>query len=126
MPSALPSRAGAHDLGVVQQRELALDAVDGGEHDGQGVVVDAGGVAGHIEAADDLAVDAVDGRRGAGPAVVRAAVVLRPDHLYGRVAVEGDAYGVRAHAEVGPERPGTKRRSSVRSMMDSSPMVSST
>ena len=92
----------------MQQRELALDAVDGGEHDGQGVVVDAGGVAGHIEAADDLAVDAVDGRRGAGPAVVRAAVVLRPDHLYGRVAVEGDAYGVRAHAEVRPERPRDK------------------
>ena len=37
-----------------------------------------------------------------------AAVVLRPDHLYGRVAVEGDAYGVRAHAEVRPERPRDK------------------
>lgn len=50
-------------------------------HDGEGVVVDSGGVAGHVEAADDLPVQAVDGRGGAGPAVVRAAVVLRADHL---------------------------------------------
>ena len=95
----------AHELRVVQEVQLALYAVDRRQHDGQGVVVDTGGVSGHIEAADYLAVHAVYRRGGAGPAVVSAAIVLRADHLYGRVAVERDAYRVGADAEVRPERP---------------------
>ena len=95
---------GAHELGVALYRKLALYAYRRREHDGQGVVVDVRGVAGHVEAAYDLAALAVYRRGGAGPGVVRAAVVLRAGHLYGRVGVERDAYRVRADAGVIPER----------------------
>ena len=95
---------GAHQLGALLDGQLALYAYRRRQHDGEGVVVYVLGLAGHVDAAYDLAVGAVYGSGGAGPAVVSAAVVLCADHLYCDVRIKGDAYGVCADALVVPQR----------------------
>ena len=100
VPAALQRRV--HHLSVVGLADLPLDADGRRLYHAERVRVRLANISGDVDAAHDFAVRPMDGRGGAGPAVVRDAVVLRPHHLDRDVIVQRHADGVGANLQIAP------------------------